>query len=422
MIWLLGVAISILWIIVSASQLSRKIKCSCYRSDRRIQELYNESKAAIGVEKDVTILSADFVNTPATFGYFSPTILLPEYISQMNNTQIKHILMHELAHIKRSDMFSIYLHSVLHSIYWFNPFIRLVTDYSRQVRELMADAAVVENSTDKNDYAKTIVHLLNLNTGNSTSLYTVSIADSARNMKQRIVNIKRYDFYEKYDYIMGIIFVVLMVVLTLFFAPANANKKDDLPADFDKGIYSNTVATPENWVSATVSSADNSVTMYCNIPENWTFGTGGSIDTASGLPVPYMAFHNYDSSLNIYEDGKLIGYVFFCKFTPYTEEIPTQQYHQTVWTDLRLSSMCIWDPFTSVKQWKTGESGTADIYYTDMEALNRDNLTNAEAPHYSTKGVLAYDKAKEYYIGFGFAPNTVSDRTVRQVAGSIVFQ
>lgn len=83
--------------------------------------------------------------------------------------------------------------------------------------------------------------------------------------------------------------------------------------------------------------------------------------------------------------------------------------------------MCIWDPFTSVKQWESGESGICDIYYTDLAVLDRDNLTNAEAPHYMTKGVLAYDKAKEYYIGFGFAPNTVSDQTIVQIADSIEF-
>ncbi len=420
-IWLLGVAVCLLWIVVSTCKLNKKIKISGRQTDLRIQQLYNESKAVTGVKKDVVVLFTDFVNTPATFGYFRPRILLPEYVSQMDDEQIKHILMHELAHIKRGDISSVYLHSVLHSIYWFNPFIKLLTDYSRQVRELMADAVVVEKTADKNSYIKTIVYLLSFNTDNSASLYTISMGDNVKNMKQRITNIKQHNFYKKYSFVLTALSIAAIVVLWMFLGPAQTDRETNPSADFDKGIYSNTVATPENWVSAAVSSADNSVTMYCNIPENWTFGTEGGTDTASGLPVPYMAFHNYDSSLNIYEDGKLIGYVFFCRFTPYTEEIPAQQYYQTVWTDLRLSSMCIWDPFTSLKQWETGESGTADIYFTDMEVMDRDNLTNAEAPHYTTKGVLAYDKAKEYYIGFGFAPNTVSDQTIIQIADSIEF-
>jgi len=423
LLWLAFAIAGIIWIILSTRQLNKKIKTTAAPVDRRIMEIYEQNRTIIGVKKSVSVLFTDIVTVPATTGYFRPKILLPQYVAQLDDASIKYILLHELAHIKRQDIIGIYLNLILQAVYWFNPLLKILFNYQRQCTELMTDKKVVENIADKKEYAATMVRLLAFNTEKANDYRVVSTADSVKNMKQRIANINRTDFFKENDVWIVTLYTLLLASLWMFFRPYNRKPaENNQPPDFDKGIYSTVVGQPENWSVHKLVSADEKVGILCDIPDSWTFDADGSNITTSGIPTPYMAFHSYDSSMNIYEDDQLIGYVFFRQFTPYTEEIPDEKYHETVWPDLRLSSMCIWDPFTSVKQWESGESGICDIYYTDLAVLDRDNLTNAEAPHYMTKGVLAYDKAKEYYIGFGFAPNTVSDRTVRKIADSIVFQ
>lgn len=422
LLWLAVAVAGILWIILTTRNLNRKIKNTASPVEHRIMEIYEQSRMIIGVKKSVSVLYTDVVSVPAVSGYFSPKILLPQYVTQLDDDSVRYILLHELAHIKRQDISGVYLNLVLQAIYWFNPLLKLIFNYERQCRELMTDKKVIENIADKKEYAATMVRLLAFNTEKANDYHVVSTAGSVKNMKQRIININRNDFFKENSVWIVAVYVILFTALWVFFRPYDGKPtENNLSADFDKGIYSHIVSTPENWISTAVSTADRRLTINCNLPENWTFGTDNNISTRSGLPVPYMVWHSYDSSMNIYQDGRLIGFVFFNRFTPYTEEIPAEKYHETVWPDLRLSSMCIWDPFTSVKQWESGESGICDIYYTDLEVLDRDHLTNAEAPHYMSQGVLAYDKEKEYYVGFAFAPNTVSDQTIVQIADSIEF-
>ena len=423
LVWLGGTAVSGIWLICSDISLKKRIKNSETPAPEWIYQLYKNNQTVLKTKRKAEIIITDIVSVPAVSGLFKKKILLPYYVPTMNKETVSNILIHEQQHIKRGDVEFSYFMMAVPVVYWFNPFISKLMEHQRQEIELVTDYIVLNKTNQDKEYTRAMIDVLAFNTAGIKSNHLLCMTDSARNMQRRIQSIKQRGFYNKYFLSISIVAAIIYLIFGIYLCPTNnIARQSELPADFDKGIYSNTVATPENWVSAAVSSADGSVTIYCNTPENWTLGTEGGTDTASGLPVPYMAFHSYDSSLNIYEDGKLIGYVFFCRFTPCTEEIPAQQYYQTVWTDLRLSSMCIWDPFTSLKQWETGESGTADIYFTDMEVMDSDNLTNAEAPHYTTKGVLAYDKVKEYYIGFGFAPNTVSDQTIVQIADSIVFQ
>ncbi len=423
LLWLAVAVAGILWIILTTHNLNRKIKATTSPVDRRIMEIYEQSRIIIGVKKSASVLYTDIVTVPAVSGYFRPKILLPHYVTQLDDDSVKYILLHELAHIKRQDISGVYLNLVLQSIYWFNPLLKLIFNYEQQCRELMADKKVIENIADKKEYAATMVRLLAFNTEKSNDYHFVSTAGSIKSMKQRIININRIDFFKENDVWMIAVYVLLFTNLWTFFRPYGGKPtENNLSVDFDKGIYSNIVSTPENWTVQKLLSADENAVIVCDIPASWTFGNDGNIVTASGLPVPYMVWHSYDSSMNIYQDGQLTGFVFFKQFTPYAGEIPAEKYHETVWPDLRLSSMCIWDPFTSVKQWENGESGICDIYYTDLEVLDREHLTNAEAPHYMSHGVLAYDKEKEYYMGFAFAPNTVSEDTLVRISESLIFE
>ena len=108
------------------------------------------------------------VQSPAVFGVWRPVLVMPlEYRDRALNASVpsapsvpsvpsappattpaapdaalRHILLHELAHIKRGDLHAHALFILLQVIYWFNPLPWLVRRRLQYLRELCCDATV----------------------------------------------------------------------------------------------------------------------------------------------------------------------------------------------------------------------------------------------------------------------------------------
>jgi len=83
--------------------------------------------------------------TPAVFGVFRPVLLMPKgYLRKLSRRDTEHMLLHELAHIKRGDLIAHGLYMLLQVAYWYNPLLWLVRRQVHHLRELSCDATVAE--------------------------------------------------------------------------------------------------------------------------------------------------------------------------------------------------------------------------------------------------------------------------------------
>jgi len=83
--------------------------------------------------------------TPAVFGMFRPVLLMPKgYLGKLSRRDTEHMLLHELAHIKRGDLIAHGLYMLLQVAYWYNPLLWLVRRQVHHLRELSCDATVAE--------------------------------------------------------------------------------------------------------------------------------------------------------------------------------------------------------------------------------------------------------------------------------------
>ncbi|MBP7053678.1 MAG: hypothetical protein KBE65_21930, partial [Phycisphaerae bacterium] len=83
--------------------------------------------------------------TPAVFGVFRPVLLMPGgYLGKLSRRDTEHMLLHELAHIKRGDLIAHGLYMLLQIVYWYNPLLWLVRRQVHHLRELSCDATVAE--------------------------------------------------------------------------------------------------------------------------------------------------------------------------------------------------------------------------------------------------------------------------------------
>ncbi|WP_144392098.1 M56 family metallopeptidase [Pleionea sediminis] len=84
------------------------------------------------------------IDSPAVFGVFKPTLLLPESCSY-SNEQLKLILQHEHAHWKHRDGLWNIIALMIVSVFWFNPLVYLAYRQFRINQELACDLSTTQS-------------------------------------------------------------------------------------------------------------------------------------------------------------------------------------------------------------------------------------------------------------------------------------
>jgi bla regulator protein BlaR1 len=132
-------------------------------TDQEVLDLLRTCKANMGIRAPLPMIETDKVDTPTLFGAIRPVLLLPDGLVQtLGYENLRCILLHELAHLKRHDILLGWLMNILQVLHWFNPIIWLGFWYMRRDRELACDALAMQHmqEADTYVYGRTIVHLL----------------------------------------------------------------------------------------------------------------------------------------------------------------------------------------------------------------------------------------------------------------------
>jgi beta-lactamase regulating signal transducer with metallopeptidase domain len=87
---------------------------------------------------------SDDVTAPVLVGLFRPTILLPRAcVDALDADELRMLLLHELAHHRRGDLWWQTLASLVVCVHWFNPLAHLAARRSAHLRELACDDRVL---------------------------------------------------------------------------------------------------------------------------------------------------------------------------------------------------------------------------------------------------------------------------------------
>jgi beta-lactamase regulating signal transducer with metallopeptidase domain len=142
-IWLTGVAALAAGLHIRLRQMATE------HAETRPQEvpawfdgLLAETARELGLRRVPQVVFSGKVCCPAVFGVFRPVLLFPADQVPMTQREARHILLHELAHIRRGDLLVHGGYMILVTLYWFNPLLWLVRRHIQNLRELCCDATV----------------------------------------------------------------------------------------------------------------------------------------------------------------------------------------------------------------------------------------------------------------------------------------
>ena len=74
------------------------------------------------------------------------------YLSKLSRRDTEHMLLHELAHIKRGDLVMHSLYMLFQIVYWYNPLLWLVRRQMHHLRELSCDGTVAKLLAGADDW------------------------------------------------------------------------------------------------------------------------------------------------------------------------------------------------------------------------------------------------------------------------------
>ncbi len=114
----------------------------------------------MGVQQPVKVWLSELVTAPVTVGFLKPMIFLPlAAVNQLTPQQIEAILLHELAHIQRFDFIINLFTKVIHTILYFNPFVKAFNRLIEKEREKHCDEMVLQFQYDPYGYAAALLVL-----------------------------------------------------------------------------------------------------------------------------------------------------------------------------------------------------------------------------------------------------------------------
>jgi len=218
-VWLAGALALAVYICANNFTLLRIVRRERPLTNQKVLDLVEDCKAEMGIRTTLGVVSTDKVKSASLFGFVRPRLLLPAgMIEALSREELRYVFLHELAHLKRHDIYLGWLMSLLQVLHWFNPLIWLAFYRMRADRELACDALVLaQTQTDESKvYGRTVVSLLERFSRPQPLPSMAGILETKAQLKRRITMIARF---KKNSYQWSPLAVILIILLACVSLP-----------------------------------------------------------------------------------------------------------------------------------------------------------------------------------------------------------
>ncbi len=191
-VWVLGMIVFSGVMLTGNALFMRRIRRNRIYDAPEFIGLLNECRQTLGLKRSIRAVCASETGTAAVYGVLRPVLLISSAsFESLTEAQQRHVLLHELAHIRRRDPLVCAGATVLNIVHWFNPLVWIVFALMRRDIEVQCDAHVFRGlpGAERADYAGT---LLKLAGPVQTPKLAPALFISKANIKRRIVMIMKH--------------------------------------------------------------------------------------------------------------------------------------------------------------------------------------------------------------------------------------
>ncbi len=143
---------------------------------------------ALGLGRRPMLKEVDGLTVPAVFGIWRPTICLPTgSVADLSSDELRLVLLHEVAHVKRRDGLVLSLAMCVRAVHWFNPLAWLAVSRIRHYMEQAADDAALRRTPARTDYCHLLLKFAAQESGRGIpAAIGLLLTSPGRTLKQRI--------------------------------------------------------------------------------------------------------------------------------------------------------------------------------------------------------------------------------------------
>lgn len=225
-VWQLGMILILGFNIIFYMFYVRSLNKHNISADQQEIELLNnllEGKNTLRLYKN------GIAETPILIGFFHPAVILPD--KKYEDMQLRNILMHEITHVKRYDIFVKWLFIFVGAIHWFNPLVHFVHREMNKACELACDESVIKrfDIREMQQYGDTLIAVA----ADSIRKMPLSITmfEDKKNLKERLGAIMKYKKHSKRKVIAASVILVTIVCAVLGFSTLHSVENEHNYAD-----------------------------------------------------------------------------------------------------------------------------------------------------------------------------------------------
>jgi len=165
-VWILGTPLMLV-VLAMGCRGSHRLRRGCaILAEGWLVELSQELQHSLDITRQVALAVSHNVLTPILVGAIRPIILLPPVmLTGCSPEQLKMILLHELAHVRRRDALVNLGQRLIEALLFFHPMIWVISRWVRAEREECCDAIVVEQTGNAREYAEALAQLASATPG-----------------------------------------------------------------------------------------------------------------------------------------------------------------------------------------------------------------------------------------------------------------
>ena len=193
----------LIWLMVALGMLIRKV--TIYQgfiryinaglspvSDMGILDRLSVVAERVGIKKPIELCVNPLISSPLLIGFFHPCIVLPSV--DISEKDFQYIVLHELTHYKRRDMFYKWLVQVTVCLHWFNPFVHLMSREITKACEFSCDEAVLIKMGYGNaqEYGNTLLDAMAAVGRYKENLGAVTLSENKQLLKERLGAIMKF--------------------------------------------------------------------------------------------------------------------------------------------------------------------------------------------------------------------------------------
>ena len=194
-LWLTG-ALTVLGVASwQQARFSRRVARLAQPATEEQLELLAELQKLTGLRQRIALRIMPGLGAPAVFGWWRPRILLTETAAaELNLPELRHVLLHELSHIRRHDVLMNWVLILTRALHWFNPLVWLSQRWLVRDREILRDQQAMSflaTPEAPRDYGYTLLKLALPAGSPSTAPSLAPLFHSANELTRRILMISQ---------------------------------------------------------------------------------------------------------------------------------------------------------------------------------------------------------------------------------------